>query len=354
LGKFRATARTAPNAPEFPERKFARDLFFFTEAIMTQQGQSTMQAAAIDQFGGAITPHMLPVPQPGPDEILIRVESAGVGVWDPFEQQGGFAKMMGTQPSFPYVLGSEGAGTVAEVGPRVQGFKKGDRVYAMALANPKGGFYAEYAAVEADHASPIPGSLTVEQAGVMPVDAITALAGIDALQLQPGQSIMIFGASGGIGHMAVQLAKRMRAHVLAVASGADGVAMVKSLGTDAVIDGHKDDVMLAVRKVAPNGLDCALLTAGGKEADEALLGVRKGGRVAYPNGVEPAPTPRPGIEMTSYDGIPTPQMIARLNELIQQAPFEVHVARTFPLDQAAEAHKALEKHYLGKIALHPA
>lgn len=314
-----------------------------------------MQAAAIDEFGGPITPHRLPVPRIGSDEILIRVETAGVGVWDPFEREGGFAKMMGVHPTFPYVLGSEGAGEVVDVGSGVSRFKRGDHVYALALANPKGGFYAQYAAVPADHASAIPRSLTVEQAGVMPVDAVTALVGLDeTLHLQPGESILIFGASGGIGHLAVQLAKRIRARVLAVASGADGVAMVNSLGADVVVDGHQADVMLAARKFAPDGLDCALLTAGGKEADEALAAVRKGGRVAYPNGVEPVPTPRPGIQIKSYDGMPNPQTIAKLNQLIGQAPFEVHIDRTFPLDRAAEAHEALGRHFVGKIALRPA
>jgi NADPH:quinone reductase-like Zn-dependent oxidoreductase len=313
-----------------------------------------MQAAAIDEFGGAITPHQLPVPQISPDEILIKVETAGVGVWDPFEREGGFAKMMGGNPTFPYVLGSEGAGEVVQVGSNVHQFKNGDHVYALALANPKGGFYAEYAAVPADQASCIPHSLTVEQAGVMPVDAITALMGLDdTLHLKAGESIAIFGASGGIGHMAVQLAKRMRARVLAVASGDDGVAMVKELGADMTVDGHKDDVMLRARMFAPAGLDCVLLTAGGQEAEQVLAAVGPGGRVAYPNGVDPVPKPRPGIEMKSYDGMPTPQTIANLNLLIEQAPFDIHIARKFPLDQAAEAHRALGQHFLGKIALEP-
>ena len=99
---------------------------------MNESSQNTMLAAAIDVFGGQITPHTLPVPQAAPDEILIRIESAGIGAWDPFEREGGFAKMMGRQPRFPYVLGSEGAGTVADVGQKVNTFKKGDRVYAMA------------------------------------------------------------------------------------------------------------------------------------------------------------------------------------------------------------------------------
>jgi NADPH2:quinone reductase len=321
---------------------------------MTQASQNTMQAAAIDEFGGPITPHTLPVPQVGPDEILIRVESAGVGVWDPFEREGGFAKIYGGNPKFPYVLGSDGAGTVTDVGAKVSGFKKGDRVYAFGLMNPKGGFYAEYTAVKADNASPIPGRLTTEQAGAFPVDAMTALRGLDdTLGLKPGESILIFGASGGIGHLAVQLAKRMGARVLAVASGDDGVALAKRLGADAVVDGRKEDVAAAARKFAPAGLDAVLLTAGGKAAEKALEAVRDGGRVAYPNGVEPEPKARPGIKVSNYDGMPSPDAIEKLNRLVEQEPFQVHVARTFALDEAADALRALDEHFLGKIALRP-
>src|SRR6266481_7190441 len=316
----------------------------------------TMKAAALDRFGGVETIQMktLPVPEPGPDEVLLRVESAGVGVWDPFEREGEFAKMFGTKPRFPYVLGSDGAGTVAAVGAEVHRFKEGDRAYALALVNPKGGFYAEYAAVKADNASPIPKKLTVEQAGVMPSDALTALRGLDEiLGLKRGESLMVFGAAGGIGHLAVQLAKRMGARVLAVASGEDGVALVKRLGADAVADGHKDDVEAAARAFAPGGLDAALVTAGGETADRALQAVRKNGRVAYPNGVMPPPKAPPGAKIQSYDMEPTPGQIEKLNRLIESGPFEVHVARTFPLDKAAEAHRELDKHFLGKLALRP-
>lgn len=320
------------------------------------KAENTMRAVAIDHFGGpeTIRVQTLPVPEVGPDEVLIHVESAGVGVWDPFEREGGFAQMLGTEPRFPYVLGTEGAGTVEAIGERVSRFKPGDRVYAAALANPKGGFYAEYTTATADNVSPIPGNLTTEQAGVMPVDAITALRGLDdTLGLKPGESLMIFGASGGIGHLAVQLAKRMGARVLAVASGDDGVAMVRQLGADVVVDGHKDDVAAAARKFAPNGLDAALVTAGGEAADRALAAIRDGGRIAYPNGVEPEPKARPGVKVSSYDGIPNPETIEKLNRLVEAGPFEVHIARVFPLDQAAEAHQALDEHFLGKLALQP-
>ncbi len=318
--------------------------------------QQTMRAVAIDGFGGAETLRLqtLPIPEVGADEILIRVESAGVGVWDPFEREGGFARLFGTEPRFPHILGSDGAGIVEAVGERVTRFKKGDRAYGFSLLNPKGGFYAECIVLKAESASPIPARLTTLQAGAMPVDAMTALRGLDdTLGLKSGDSLMIFGASGGIGHLAVQLAKRMGARVMAVASGTDGVALARRLGADVVVDGHRDDIVAAARQFEPLGLDAALVTAGGEATDKALTAIREGGRVAYPNGVQPEPRVRTGVTIRSYDGMPDPQAIEKLNRLIESGPFEVHIARAFPLNQAADAHRALATHYVGKFALRP-
>src|SRR5215510_4035588 len=264
----------------------------FCKSKMTQTTQHTMRAAAIDRFGGpeTIALHMLPVPEVEPDEVLIRIESAGVAEWDPLEREGGFVKMLGVTPTFPYVLGSDGAGTVAAVGKQVEGFKEGDKVYSAVLANPKGGFYAEYASVKGEYISRIPHKLSIEQAGVTLSDAVTGLRGLDdVIGLKRDESVMIFGASGGIGHMAVQLAKRMGARVFAVASGQDGVELVKRLGADAVVDGRRDDVAAEARKFAPNGIDTALVTAGGGPTNKALAAVRDGGRIAYPTGVDPEP-----------------------------------------------------------------
>jgi NADPH2:quinone reductase len=323
---------------------------------MKQTLPKNMQAAAIDRFGGIDTIRLqtLPIPEIASDEILIRVESAGVGAWDPYEREGMFANLFGTVPKFPYVLGSEGAGKVAAVGKEVRKFKEGDRVYALSLANPKGGFYAQYVAVKAHQVSHIPGKLTIEKAGAMSVDAITAMRGLElALDLKQGESLMIFGASGGIGHMAVQLAKRMGARVFAIASGADGVALVARLGADIAVDGHKDDLAKAAREFAPAGIDAALLTAGGKTVEKALAAMRRGGRAAYPNGVQQAPDARSGLVVKSYDGTPDPQVMEKLNHLIEAGPFDVHIANVFSLDRAAEAHRALAHHHLGKIALRP-
>src|SRR6516164_1900640 len=105
---------------------------------MKQAKTNTMKAVAINRFGGPETLRLetLPVPEVGPDEVLIRVHLADVAVWDPFEREGGFAKLYGMKPRFPYVLGTDGAGTVEAVGKGVSRFKKGDRVYGVAPMNP--------------------------------------------------------------------------------------------------------------------------------------------------------------------------------------------------------------------------
>jgi len=320
---------------------------------MEQKAQQTMRAVAIDEFGGIekMKPRKLPLPQLAADEILVRVDTAGVGVWDPFEREGGFAKEFGMKANFPHVLGTDGAGTVEAVGNQVHNLKRGDRVYGLNLMSPKGGFYAEYTAIKANYAAKIPQALSTRDAGVLAVDGVTALDGLDKmLRLKAGESILILGAIGGIGHLAVQLAKRMGARVLAVASGQDGVDFVKPLGADKVIDGHREDILEAAHEFAPKGLDAVLLTAGGKAAEQAIAALREGGRAAYANGVEP-PQARDGVRIMSYNAEPDPQTFARLNELIDAGPFEVHIARTFKLEDAAEAQQALNDHYLGKLAL---
>jgi NADPH:quinone reductase len=318
--------------------------------------ENTMRAVAIDRFDGvdALNVKTLPVPEVGPQEVLIRVECSGVGVWDPFEMSGGFHEEMGQEASFPYVPGSDCAGTVVAVGDGVERFSKGDRVYAFTLLNPKGGSYAEYVAVDQAAVSPIPGGLSTDDAGVMPTDAMTALRGLeDVLQVQKGESLMIFGASGGIGHLAIQLAKRIGARVFAVASGDDGVRLASRLGADKAINGRTVDVLAAARAFAPQGLDAALVTAGGEATDRALEAVRDGGRVAFPEGVLPEPQARDSVEAKSYNGVPDTEAIEELNRLIAAGPFEVEVGARFDLDHAAEALRAALGHHLGKVALRP-
>ncbi|QSQ19111.1 NADP-dependent oxidoreductase [Pyxidicoccus parkwayensis] len=313
-----------------------------------------MKAAALDRFGGpeVLGIKTLPVPQCGDDEVLIRVEAAGVGVWDSWEREGEMAGMIEGGPRFPYVPGADGAGEVVAVGRSVKGYKEGDRVYAYSFGNAKGGFYAEFAVAKAKHAARIPRGLKVEQAAALAADGITALQGLaDHLALQPGQRLLLFGASGGVGHIALQLAKRMGAKVLAVASGDDGLELARRLGADAVVEGHRGDVEKACRDFAPNGLDAALVLASGDTCDAALKHVRKGGRIAYPNGVEPAPRGPEGIQVIAYNGDPDRGTLEKLNALIEAGPFHLEIGRLYAMEEAARAQQEVLKHHLGKFAM---
>jgi NADPH:quinone reductase len=315
---------------------------------MNESIPSEMKAAALDRFGGPEVIHTqtLPVPRPGDDEVLLRVDTAGVGAWDPWVREGGFDE---GNTRFPYVMGNDGAGVVVAAGPKVRRLRVGDRAYGYQM---EGGFYAEYARVKEDRAAPIPRGLDPAEAGALGADGITALLGLeDQLRVQKGESLMIFGASGGIGHIAVQLAKRMGARVLAVASRKDGVELDRRLGADAVVDGRKDDVARALRDFAPEGLEAALVLANDAALEEALKLMKKGGRVAYPRGVEPEPKAPPGVTLRAYDGEPSAEAFDRLNRWIGDAPFHVELGRVYRLEEVAQAHRDVEKHHLGKLAL---
>jgi NADPH:quinone reductase-like Zn-dependent oxidoreductase len=216
----------------------------------------------------------------------------------------------------------------------------------------EGGFYAEYVKLKESHAARVPKGVDVKEAGALGADGITALRGLDdELRLRKGQSLMIIGASGGIGHMAVQLARRIGARVLAVASRPDGVKLVKKLGADTAIDGRSGDVARAAREFAPEGLDAALVCAGGDDVNEALKAVKQGGRIAYPHGVEPEPRTPEGVTLLAYDGTPSEEAFDRLNRLIGDAPFHVELGKVYELDDAAQAHRDIGKHHLGKFAI---
>ncbi|SCG72958.1 quinone oxidoreductase family protein [Micromonospora inositola] len=311
-----------------------------------------MQAAAFDEFGGpeVITARILPVPQIADDEILLKVWSAGVGVWDALTREG---TLVPEGAAFPMVPGAEAAGTVAAVGRRVTNVAVGDLVYVYGYTRPKGGFYAEYAATKAQYVAKLPAGVPAEHAGAMPTDALTALSGLDVLGLSAGAWVLIFGASGGQGHLAVQLAKRQGLNVIAVASGAEGVALVTRLGADLSLDGHGDltEALARIRDVAPDGVDGVLAMAGGATLDRLAEALRDGGMLAYPHGVQQAPRERPGVTVQAYDGETGPERLQRLNELIEAGPFQVHVAETFPLGRAADAHRRLQTSFPGRLLL---
>jgi NADPH:quinone reductase len=311
-----------------------------------------MHASAIDAFGGpeVLTLHELPVPAVDKGEVLIAVHTAGVGSWDAEMRAGWYP---GGHPDFPLILGTDGSGKVVGMGSHIRRFKIGDLVYAYSFANPKGGFYAEYVAVAAERVSPIPKGLSLREAGAVPTTGLTAIQGIDdVLHIKRGASLAIVGASGGVGTLAVQFAKLREARVLGVASGEDGVALVRRLGADAAVDGRKGDVKAAVHKFAPEGVDAVLALTGGETTDHVVDAVKSGGLVAYPNGVEPKPKKRHGIRDLSYDAVPGVREFNHLGMAIEAANLKIPIAAKVPMAQAALAHKRLaEGHILGKIVL---
>ncbi len=263
---------------------------------------SVMRAAIVEKVGGPaqLKVRERPLPTLDPGEVLIAVHAAGVASWDVDMREGWTPD--GRKPRLPLILGTDGSGTVAAIGSRVRRFAVGDRVYAFSLANAKGGFYAEYVAVPATSVAPIPAGLDMMEAGAMPATSLTALQGIDdALKLERGECAIVHGAAGGVGTLAIQFARLRGARVLATASGEDGLALVRRLGADAVVDGKKDDIRDAAFRFAPDGVDAVLAFAGGPALTRCLDALRRGGRLAYPNGIEPTPRKRRGIRGVAFD-----------------------------------------------------
>ena len=311
-----------------------------------------MRAAAINRFGppSVLRVRELPVPTPDADEVLIAVHTAGVGIWDGKIRDGSWASR---RERLPKVLGTDGSGVIAARGSRVRRLQPGDRVWAYQFENPKGGFCAEYVVVKADNAARVPEALDLTQAGAGAVTSLTAWQGIDdALGLRRNETVLIFGASGAVGTLAIQFARHRGARVLAAASGRDGAALVKRLGAHAVIDPRRPGAPDRLRAVAGGALDAVLALAGSEVLEDALALLRPGGRVAYPDGIERPPRRRRRIEVVAYDAVVGRRELARLERAVNRVRLKVPTAATFPLERASAAHRRLERgHVLGRIAL---
>jgi NADPH:quinone reductase-like Zn-dependent oxidoreductase len=314
--------------------------------------KESMRAAAIDRFGppSVLKMHTLPIPKPGPNEIVIALHSAGVGGWDESVRDGSWKPNGRTK--FPLVLGTDGAGKVVAKGARVRRFHVGDRAWSYEYANPKGGFYAEYVAVDANKAALVPRRLDLLHAGASATTGLTALQGIDdALRVRPGETVLIFGATGAVGTLAVQFAKRRRARVIGTASGRHAVKLLRSLGVDGVIDARSGKAVEHLRALAPDGIDAVLALAGGKELERCLDLVRKGGRVAYPNGIDPEPRHRRRLRTRSYDAMTGSNKLSRLGDAVNETHLRVPLAAVYPLAEAADAHRRQHQRVIGRIAL---
>ena len=323
-------------------------LSFVVSASSIAAVPDTMRAAAVDRGGDAetLSIHQLPVKKPAAGEVLIAVNAAGVGVW-----QAKYRPRDSQETHFPVILGSDGAGTIAAVGAGVSGFKVGDPVYGTNEA-----FYAEYVTVRAEDVAHVPRGISQTEAAILGISGLSALQGIDdVLGLKAGEKVIIHGAAGAVGTLAVQFAKLRGAKVLATVSDDAGSALVRRLGADVVVNGRTGDIGAAARQFAPDGVDAVFGLAGGDALERCIDTLRQDGRgrVAYLYGLEPIPHPRFGIRMSLYSFIAGHDEFERLNKAVEAAKLQVPIAAEYSLADAAEAHKRLAAgHLLGKIVIH--
>jgi len=210
----------------------------------------------------------------------------------------------------------------------------------------------EYAVADANHLGRAPNKLDDDEAGAAATTGLTALQGVDLLRLRAGETVLIFGASGAVGAMAVQFSAQHKVRVIATATGARATRLVRSLGADAVIDARDEDLAKRLRRAAPEGIDAVLAFGGGEELERCLDFVRSGGRLVHPNGIEPEPGPRKTLRVKTYDAIAEPKAFAKLNRALAKPGVRVPVAATYPLGKARDAHRRLESdHVIGRMVL---
>jgi NADPH:quinone reductase-like Zn-dependent oxidoreductase len=311
---------------------------------------STMMAAVINRTGGpsVFKVRELPTPEPESNQVLIAIHTAGIGSWDAQMRDGEYAPS--GQRRFPRVLGLDGSGTVVAKGNRVRRFRVGDRVWAYDFENA--GFYAQYVAVDDENVGHVPRRMSLRSAGAAAVTGLTALQGVvDTAEIRRGETVLVFGATGTVGTLAVQFAKWRGATVIATATGRNATKLVRSLGARKAIDARSRDAADALAEAAPDGVDVVLAFAGGRQLERLLELVPRGGRVVYPSGVEPEPEKHAGIRLRSYDAAVGPDNFAKLARATETARLKVPVAGTYPLSQAARAHRRLKEGVLGRLVL---
>ncbi|MBK8208021.1 MAG: NAD(P)-dependent alcohol dehydrogenase [Planctomycetes bacterium] len=323
-----------------------------------------MHAIVQDKYGSAEVLVLRDIEKPkiAPDEVLVRVVAAGVdrGVWHIVTGQPYLMRAMGFGLRRPKIKtpGMDLAGVVEAVGEDVTRFKLGDEVFGTTIG---GQAYAEFASLKQDKLVHKPNNLSFEEAAAVPVSALAALKGVrDVANVQPGQSVLIIGASGGVGHYAVQIAKSLGAVVTGVASTAK-LDMVRAMGADHVIDyknedvtdsGTKYDVIIDIggnrklrklrRALAKHG---TLVITGGEGGGKWFGGIDRQLRALMWS-------PFVSQKLTSYISLENREDLETLKDMIEAGKLKPSIDRTFPLAQAADAIRYLESgHVSGKIVL---
>lgn len=308
-----------------------------------------MRTAQINEYGGkdvlAVNADA-PKPSPKAGEVLIEVRAAGVNPFD-VKVRSGDAQGMG-KLEFPATLGGDFSGVVAGLGEGVSGLEVGQEVYGQAGALSGQGSFAEFTVCSADSVAPKPAELDFVTAAAAPLTGVSAYqALVDHAGLQSGQKVLIHGGAGGIGTVAVQLAKHLGAHVVTTVAPKD-IDYVKRLGADEIIDFTSQDFTQLVK-------DCDVVYDLVNHDVTA-----KSYQVLKPGGVLVSMLSQPDeqlmqkyqVKMISQFTKVTRERLTKLAELITSGAIKLHVDKTFPLDQAAEALDYLEQgKQQGKVVL---
>jgi NADPH:quinone reductase-like Zn-dependent oxidoreductase len=308
-----------------------------------------MKAVRVHNYGGPEVLHFedAPRPAPGSDELLIRVHAASVNAID-WKVRAGYLKDYIPLP-LPFIPGWDVSGVVEAVGSGVTQFKKGDEVYARPDAARNGkGTYAEYVVVKETEAALKPKSIDHVHAAAIPVAALTAWQALfEKAGLSQGQKILVHGAAGGVGSVAVQLAKWKGAHVIGTASGRNQ-ALLQELGVDEPIDYAKTRFEDVVHDV-----DVVLDTLGGDTQNRSWTVLKKGGIlvsiVAPPSSEEAA---KHGVRSVFFSAHPSSSQLSEIAKLVDSGKLKPVVETVLPLSNARRAHELNETgHARGKTVL---
>lgn len=312
-----------------------------------------MRAWAVDEFGADGSIHEVPVPEPGGGEVLVAVRAAGVNVMDPLYVAGAMKEYM--EHRFPLIPGIDFAGVVEQTGDGVDGFAAGDEVYGVSAKPFVGaGTFAEYVVVGADSMARKPESLNFAQAAAVPHVGLTALAAIEAADPQPGQVMVVIGATGGVGSFVTQLADARGSTVVAV-TARSGAAQARDYGAAEAIDYGAGDAGAALRARYPQGIDTIISTYGNVEV---LTGVAQSLR---PGGMVVSPAIRPddaeealkpfGASFKSANRLPTARL-PELTALLEGGQLRVPPIVAFTLDATGAALNAMAGgHVRGKLVV---
>jgi NADPH:quinone reductase-like Zn-dependent oxidoreductase len=316
-----------------------------------------MKAIRIDEFGGPEVMKIVEIERPFPaaDEILVKVYAASVNPADYIVRRGGNE---GLKPllKLPMGLGLDAAGIVEEVGSAVTEFKKGDRVYGV--PNYLDGSYTEYLAAKANQFALMPHTINFNEAGSLPACARMAWSGmVEKAKVQPGQRVLIHGAAGGIGNLALQFAKAYGAYIIGTAS-AHNADFLKVLGADEVIDYNtqKFEHILSDIDVVFNATPTTTVDEELRLRSVPVL--KEGGIFVCTHGVWPneefkglLARKNATVAMAGVD-INHQHCLTEVAKLIDAGKVKAIVSKVYPWEQAAQAHRDIEtKHVRGKIVL---